>query len=40
VDQQQQMIKDLEKEMHDAARVLDFERAAMLRDIILELKSQ
>ncbi len=34
------MLSDLEKEMHDAARVLDFERAATLRDIILELKSQ
>ncbi len=39
-DQQGQIIIDLEKEMHEAARVLDFERAAMLRDIILELKSQ
>jgi excinuclease ABC subunit B len=38
--QQGQIIMDLEKEMHEAARVLDFERAAMLRDIILELKSQ
>ncbi len=34
------MLSDLEKEMHEAARVLDFERAATLRDIILELKSQ
>ena len=33
-------IKDLEREMHEAARVLDFERAATLRDIIMELKSQ
>ncbi len=38
--QQEQMIIDLEREMHEAARVLDFERAATLRDIILELKSQ
>ena len=30
---------DLEKEMHDAARVLDFEKAATLRDIIMELKA-
>jgi len=34
------LILGLEKEMHDAAKVLDFERAAELRDIILELKSQ
>ena len=32
-------IKDLEKQMHQAAKDLDFERAAELRDIILELKS-
>lgn len=38
-DKQEQMIKDLQREMHEAARVLDFERAATLRDIILELKS-
>lgn len=36
--QKEQMIADLEKEMHDAARVLDFEKAATLRDIIIELK--
>ncbi|MBR2990546.1 MAG: excinuclease ABC subunit UvrB [Solobacterium sp.] len=34
------MIADLETEMRDAARVLDFERAAQLRDIIFELKSE
>ena len=32
-------IKDLEKQMHQAAKDLDFEKAAELRDIILELKS-
>ena len=32
-------IKDLEKEMYEAAKMLDFERAAKLRDIILELKA-
>lgn len=37
--QQEQLFADLEKEMREAARVLDFERAAELRDIILELKS-
>lgn len=36
---QEKLISDLEKQMREAARVLDFERAAELRDIILELKS-
>ncbi|MBQ9047733.1 MAG: excinuclease ABC subunit UvrB [Solobacterium sp.] len=34
------MITNLEKEMKEAAKVLDFERAAELRDIIFELKSE
>jgi excinuclease ABC subunit B len=34
------LIASLEVEMHDAAKVLDFERAAELRDVILELKSE
>ena len=33
-------IKDLEKEMYKAAEQLDFERAAKLRDIILEMKAK
>ena len=33
------LIESLEKEMKEAARVLDFERAAELRDVILELKA-
>ena len=33
-------IKELEKEMYKAADELDFERAARLRDIILELKAR
>lgn len=33
------LIESLEKEMKDAAKVLDFERAAELRDILLELKA-
>ncbi len=33
-------IKELEKEMYKAADELDFERAARLRDIILELKAK
>ncbi len=36
---QDELILSLEREMHEAARVLDFERAAELRDIVLELKS-
>lgn len=36
---QEELILSLEKEMHEAAKVLDFERAAELRDIVLELKS-
>ena len=38
--QKEAMIKDLEKEMKESAKALDFERAAQLRDIILELKSE
>lgn len=34
------MLAKLEKEMKDAAKALDFERAATLRDMILELKSE
>lgn len=34
------LIENLEKEMREAARVLDFERAAELRDIVLELKAE
>lgn len=34
------MLAKLEKEMKDAAKALDFERAATLRDTILELKSE
>ena len=38
VDEIQKLLKKLEKEMKDAARDLQFERAAQLRDKILELK--
>ena len=34
------LIDNLEREMREAAKVLDFERAAELRDILLELKAQ
>ncbi len=33
-------IKELEKEMKQAAKVFDFEKAAEIRDIILEMKSE
>ena len=35
----QNKIKELEKQMKQAAKEFDFERAAELRDIILEMKS-
>ena len=35
----EELIASLEKEMKQAARVLDFERAAQLRDMIMEIKS-
>ena len=38
--ERERLIQSLEVEMHDAAKVLDFERAAELRDVILELKSE
>ncbi|WP_028041835.1 excinuclease ABC subunit UvrB [Candidatus Stoquefichus massiliensis] len=34
------LINDLEKEMKQAAKILDFERAMELRDIIMELKGE
>lgn len=34
------LLRDLEREMKDAARVLDFERAAELRDMLIELRSE
>ncbi|MCR5067286.1 MAG: excinuclease ABC subunit UvrB [Erysipelotrichaceae bacterium] len=37
--QQQELLARLEKEMREAARILDFERAAELRDMILEIKA-
>ena len=39
-DQLKKMIKDLEKEMQEAARALEFERAAVIRDLIIELKGK
>ncbi|NLW23961.1 MAG: excinuclease ABC subunit UvrB [Clostridia bacterium] len=34
------LVQELEKEMHDAAKALEFERAAVLRDLIIELKGK
>ena len=34
------LVDDLEKQMKDAAKILDFERAMELRDIIMELKGE
>ena len=36
----ERVIANMEKEMKEAARALDFERAAELRDLILELKAE
>lgn len=38
--EKQELIANLEKEMKDAAKVLDFERAAELRDILIEIKGE
>jgi excinuclease ABC subunit B len=38
--QRDKMIKELESEMREAAKQLDFERAAELRDLIFELKAE
>ncbi|MBD3108577.1 excinuclease ABC subunit UvrB [Bacillus sp. AGMB 02131] len=37
-EEKEKVIADMEKEMKEAARALDFERAAELRDLLLELK--
>ncbi|GAB2544839.1 excinuclease ABC subunit UvrB [Gracilibacillus alcaliphilus] len=38
--EKQKVIEKMEQEMKDAARALDFERAAELRDLVLELKAE
>lgn len=38
--EKEKMIQNLEQEMKEAARILDFERAAELRDMVFELKSE
>ena len=35
----EKLLVNLEKEMKEAAKVLDFERAAELRDILIELRN-
>lgn len=40
VNKRKQFIADLEKEMQEAARRLEFEQAAVIRDAIIELKSK
>ena len=34
------LLESLEKEMKEAAKALDFERAAELRDMIIELRGE
>lgn len=34
------LLQDLRKEMYEASKKLDFERAAELRDIIIEIKAE
>ena len=36
----EKLLANIEKEMREAAKVLDFERAAELRDILLELRNE
>ena len=38
--EKERLIATLEKQMREAARKLDFEEAATLRDAILELKAE
>ena len=38
--ERKKVMADMEKEMKEAAKALNFERAAELRDILLELKAE
>jgi excinuclease ABC subunit B len=38
--EREKVIVDMEKEMKEAAKALNFERAAELRDLLLELKAE
>ena len=37
--ERQEAIKKLQKQMHEAAELLDFELAAQIRDMLLEVKA-
>ena len=37
--ERQEAIKKLRKQMHEAAELLDFELAAQIRDMVLEVKA-
>ena len=39
-EEKEKLMENIEKEMMNAAKNLDFERATELRDILFELKSQ
>lgn len=39
-DEQEKVIEQMEKEMKEAAKALNFEKATELRDIIFELKAE
>ena len=38
--EREKVIAEMEKEMKEAAKALNFERAAELRDLVLELKAE
>ena len=38
--QREKYIRDLEKEMFDASKKLEFERAALIRDLIIEARNK
>ena len=38
--EKEKLVEEMEKEMKEAAKALNFERAAELRDLILELKAE
>ncbi len=38
--ERQKVVEQMEHEMKEAAKALDFERAAELRDLLLELKAE
>ena len=38
--EREKLLKTMEKEMREAARKLEFEEAARLRDLIMEIKAQ